>query len=43
MDKQNKIARFIGQAAGVIVIGCVAACLCALMVALSVKFIAWIF
>lgn len=43
MDTQHKIARLIGQITGVVLVGCIAACGCALLIGLTVKFLGWIF
>ena len=42
-NNSNKVARVIGQAVGIIFVGCVAVCLCGIMVGLSIKFLAWMF
>lgn len=39
----NKIARMIGQLFGIVLIGCIAACLASGLIALTVKFMTLIF
>lgn len=43
MDKSNKIARIIGQLFGIVLVGCIAACLASTLIALTLKFLMWIF
>lgn len=42
-DNNSKIARAIGQITGIAIIGCAAACVCGIAVALTIKFLIWIF
>ena len=43
MDKENSISTKVGRALGHIFAGCVATCLCACAIALTIRFIMWIF
>jgi uncharacterized membrane protein len=42
-NNSNKIARIIGQVFGIVLIGCLAACLSGTLIAATVKFLTWMF
>lgn len=42
-NNSNKIARTIGQIFGVVLVGCATTCLAGTLIALTVKFLTWIF
>lgn len=43
MDKSNKVATSIGQIFGVVFVGCIATCAAGTVIALTVKFLTWMF
>lgn len=43
MNDSNKIAKLIGQAFGVVLVGCAAICAGGVIVALTVKLLTWMF
>ena len=43
MDNPNNIARSIGRALGVVLVGCAATCMASTLIALTIKFVTWIF